>query len=85
MSLLEKLYLRKKNNLAHYDQKLKVCNRNWYEYHKVELTEKEFDFILVDMNNLKFINDTYGHAMGDEILEVMRKQFIIVQMTILFV
>ena len=71
MSLLEKLYLRKKNNLAHYDQKLKVCNRNWYEYHKAELTEKEFDFILVDMNNLKFINDTYGHAMGDEILEVM--------------
>ena len=71
MSLLEKLYLRKKNNLAHYDQKLKVCNRNWYEYHKTELTEKEFDFILVDMNNLKFINDTYGHAMGDEILEVM--------------
>ena len=45
MSLLEKLYLRKKNNLAHYDQKLKVCNRNWYEYHKTELTEKEFDFI----------------------------------------
>ena len=42
MSLLEKLYLRKKNNLAHYDQKLKVCNRNWYEYHKEELTKKEF-------------------------------------------
>ena len=34
MSLLEKLYLKKKDNLAFIDQKLQVYNRNWYEYHQ---------------------------------------------------
>ncbi len=58
MSLLEKLYLRKKNNLAHYDQKLKVCNRNWYEYHKVELTEKEFDSF-IEQNDLIIVYTSF--------------------------
>ena len=75
MSLLEKIYLRKKGNLAYFDQQLQVYNRNWFEEHRQLLTDMECDVIMVDMNNFKAINDTYGHVKGDEILKVMRKPF----------
>ena len=41
MSLLEKIYLRKKGNLAYFDQQLQVYNRNWFEDHRQLLTDME--------------------------------------------
>lgn len=53
------------------DVKTRVFNKNKYEemvsayYPKVE----RIAVIFWDLNNLKFINDKYGHAMGDKAIE----------------
>lgn len=36
---------------------------------EVERTSKRFSLIMIDIDNFKKLNDTYGHIKGDEILE----------------
>lgn len=35
--------------------------------------DKSFSAILIDLNNFKFINDTFGHNIGDDALETVAK------------
>ncbi len=42
----------------------KICSKN---------EDKGFSAILIDINNFKFINDTYGHNTGDHALEITAK------------
>lgn len=45
---------------------------------RISLSEKNgegFSYLLMDMDNFKELNDTYGHLKGDEILINMAKEF----------
>lgn len=50
-------------------------NRSAYErdVQKYLDTVKEFRLILLDLNDLKYINDTFGHSQGDEAIRLVFK------------
>lgn len=53
------------------DAKTKVFNKNKYEEMVTEYYPKieQIAVIFWDLNNLKYINDQYGHAMGDKAID----------------
>ncbi len=65
--------IRMKYMLTH-DLLTGLPNRQYLEIFfksEIEKTREslEYSLILIDIDNFKFINDTYGHAVGDEILK----------------
>ena len=74
--LEETLQLKKElNKLKHevYEDTLtKTLNRKWlikkYFNEDTEEFNRDGFLVMVDMNDFKFINDTYGHAIGDQVL-----------------
>lgn len=64
-----------------YDALTQLYNRNAYKREALKLMEKQPDLvgagIFCDLDNLKFINDNYGHDMGDRYIiqagEMFRK------------
>ena len=65
---------RKMQELAEHDQLTGLLNRYAFEQHIAEtkaLRERmdvSFSLMLLDLDNFKWINDTYGHDCGDKIL-----------------
>ncbi len=58
------------SQLAYYDSLTQMSNRHDFEKNVKEILSKDIKFsnmylIMLDMNNLKRINDNYGHKMGD--------------------
>ncbi len=59
------------SEMAYKDSLTGAENKNAYENQLKELQEKvdngttEMSVIMVDVNNLKYVNDTYGHSKGD--------------------
>lgn len=68
-------------NIAFKDELTKVYNRNYYNTLVEDLENKIMNLtvLIVDCNNLKHINDTYGHLMGDEYIiataNILKKAF----------
>lgn len=62
-------------NLANYDSLTKLLNRNAIssrikkELQRTQRYNKKLSIILLDIDNFKKINDTYGHITGDIILK----------------
>lgn len=60
--------------LANFDPLTKLLNRRSMNTHLKEALEKAieqdetFSIIMTDIDNFKHVNDTYGHAAGDEVL-----------------
>ncbi len=77
-ALKEQLELKEQD--AYIDALTKVGNRRAFDKRLIELFQDdaaEATLVLVDLDHFKALNDTYGHLMGDKVLqgvaEVMKK------------
>ncbi len=75
---LKKYYIKHQKELkekAYTDELTKVYNRAYFqerldkEVLKCKTDKTSFSFIILDIDNFKNFNDSYGHQMGDEILK----------------
>ncbi|AFA47382.1 HD domain-containing protein [Acetobacterium woodii] len=58
--------------LSYHDHLTGLFNRRFYEKVLVKLDKKEnypLTLVMADVNGLKMINDSFGHAVGDELLQ----------------
>ena len=58
--------------LSYHDQLTGLYNRRYYEEELVRLGTEDnlpLSIIMGDVNGLKYINDRYGHHLGDELLK----------------
>jgi diguanylate cyclase (GGDEF)-like protein len=61
----------KLSHISHYDQLTGIFNRRYFEAACKQFDKAEFlplAFISGDLNGLKTVNDTYGHACGDKLI-----------------
>ncbi len=69
------LLYEEKSHLARYDQLTNVCNRSYFEEQVKSIIDKAlcyketFNLVIWDINNLKAINDSFGHLTGDEVIK----------------
>lgn len=73
------------NNLAYRDSLTGISNKTAYQAAVTRLEERlatgqlEFAVVVMDINNLKSINDNYGHEVGDELIQsaaaIMQRSF----------
>jgi len=56
-------YLTKLGNRASFDEQIELA------VERCERNGSEFSLVLLDLDNFKFANDTFGHAEGDKVLQ----------------
>jgi diguanylate cyclase (GGDEF)-like protein len=60
--------------MSQYDSLTSICNRAYFEeqlavlHADCVLKKQSYALIVLDMNNLKVANDTFGHEVGDKLL-----------------
>jgi len=74
---VETLYMLEK--FAHYDSLTRVYNRRKLsqilqnEIERAKRYQRPLSILILDVDNFKEINDTYGHSFGDEVLKEIAK------------
>ncbi len=65
--------------LSRYDKLTNVYNRGYFEQlihndiYNGYVDTKDFFIAVCDLNGLKFVNDNYGHLVGDELIKIFSK------------
>ncbi|TFH75245.1 EAL domain-containing protein [Gammaproteobacteria bacterium LSUCC0112] len=68
------------NRMAHYDVLTNIPNRTYFNnsfnqfLERADEEESHFALLLIDLNDFKLINDTYGHVAGDKLLAHVASQ-----------
>jgi len=60
--------------IASYDAMTGIYNRRKFfqlAIEKFEVTKEDFYAIMIDIDNFKRINDTYGHPLGDKVIKLV--------------
>ena len=71
--------IREKHYQAHHDPLTGLPNRNQFYEDIDKLIANEgqmFSCLMMDLDDFKMINDTFGHAQGDHVLQVVAKRII---------
>ncbi len=72
---LHEMFKQQINGMAHYDLLTGIANRRLLEskiYHSINSAKREsskFGFIIINLDNFKLFNNTYGHQAGNTILK----------------
>ncbi|MDF1654811.1 MAG: EAL domain-containing protein [Coxiellaceae bacterium] len=67
--------MRKLEHIAHYDTLTKIPNRFHFErvlektLANAERYKRQFAVMFLDIDHFKFVNDTFGHHVGDQLLQ----------------
>jgi len=75
--------LRKEDKLKFTDVMTSLKNRNYLNYNIKKWDENVIypqSIVIIDLNNVKYINDNYGHEEGDEVIKQAANLLIINQM-----
>ena len=68
----KKVALNKEDKLKFIDDMTSLKNRNYLNYNIKKWEENVIypqAIVIIDLNNIKYINDNYGHTEGDEVIK----------------
>ena len=82
-----KLLQKKLTDQANKDFLTGLANRHYLYKYLSDLTQndKAFGIVFIDLNDFKEINDSYGHATGDELLIAISKRLKALDIDVLFI
>jgi diguanylate cyclase (GGDEF)-like protein len=75
IAITNRLLYEEKAYLSQYDRMTSLHNRYFFEEHsdyvlkKAKRYNEVFHLVMIDIDDLKYVNDTYGHVVGDILIK----------------